>query len=316
VVCAAGNNARGQVEYPAAYPGAVAVAALGPDGTKAPYSSWGKELDISAPGGDKRAGPEGGILQNTIDPQNPAQSVYASYQGTSMATPHVAGVAALLYAQGAESPDEVEQALFDGAKQIGGKAWSEQYGHGGLNAQTSLDALGRGTGGVDWHPLWWAFPLLAGVLVSIGRKMRPGYLNVLFSPKFAIPLMLTTVGAFFLRWISGRFGGSAEAMLDSAAIPLPDWQKIIFGRGSLANPLFYSALIPIVGAVIAVAVKGLRPVMAGLAIGFAAFLAYAAWAKAPALAYLPLTFLARPWLVVNALVCAFMSRALLRKESA
>ena len=36
-----------------------------------------------------------------------------------MATPHVAGVAALLYAQGAESPDEVEKALFAGAKQVG-----------------------------------------------------------------------------------------------------------------------------------------------------------------------------------------------------
>ena len=316
VVCAAGNSGRGTVEYPAAYPGAVAVAAVGPDGMRAPYSSYGKELDIAAPGGDKRQGPEGGILQNTIDPQDPAKSVYAYYQGTSMATPHVAGVAALLYARGAESPDEVEQALFAGAKQVGSAAWTEQYGHGILNAQRSLEALGRGPGGVDWHPLAWGAVLLAGVLLTIGRRFRPGYFNVLFSPRFGIPLLLSTVGAFFLKWISGHFSVGVDSMLETAAIPIPDWQRFLFGRGSLANPAFYSALVPIVGSLIGIGWKGARPVIGGIAIGFGAFLAYAAWAKAPALAYLPFTFLARPWLLVNAVVCLFISRAMLRKESA
>jgi serine protease len=158
--------------------------------------------------------------------------------------------------------------------------------------------------------------MLAAVLLSIGRRVRPGYLNVLFAPRFAIPLFLATIGAFFLRWVLGRFGASADQVLQVAAIPIPDWQRIIFGRGALAHPLFYSALIPFVGAVIGVAARGLRPVFAGLAIGFAAFLAYAAWAKAPALAYLPFVFLARPWLVANALVCLFVARALLRREAA
>jgi serine protease len=127
---------------------------------------------------------------------------------------------------------------------------------------------------------------------------------------------MATVGAFFLRWLSGHFGAGADGALSAAAIPIPDWQKIIFGRGTLANPIFYSALIPIVCSLIAVGVKGLRPVFAGLALGFAAFLGYAAWAKAPALAYLPFTFLARPWLIVNAIICLFVTRALVRKEAA
>ena len=51
-----------------------------------------------------------------------------------------------------------------------------------------------------------------------------------------------------------------------------------------------------------------------LALGFAGFLAYAAFAQAPALAWLPFHFLAVPWLALNALICVFVARALVRKE--
>lgn len=314
VVAAAGNAGRAKVEYPAAYPGVVAVSAVGPDGTLAPYSSYGKELDIAAPGGDKRRGDEGGVLQNTIDPRDPARSVYASYQGTSMATPHVAAVAALLYAAGASSPDEVEKALFAGAKQMEGQAWTEKYGHGLLNARASLEALGVGS---RWPPLWWALALLAFVLLTIRpRERRGGYFNILFRPSFLFTLLLATVGFFFLRGVFSGVGGVAGEALSATWLPLPDWERIIFGRGKLANPLFYSALIPLVLSVFAIKWRGLRPALGGLALGFAGFLAYAAWARAPGLAWMPFTFLAVPWLVVNTLVCLVIARAMLRKEDA
>src|SRR5262249_26696627 len=139
---AAGNGSRGVVEYPAAYPGSVAVAAVGPTGQKAPYSSWGKELDIAAPGGDKSRGETNGILQNTIDQRGNGKSVYAYYQGPSMATPHVAGIAALLYAAGAKTPDQVEKAMFASAHPPqGSSGWTEQYGHGVIDADAALKAL-------------------------------------------------------------------------------------------------------------------------------------------------------------------------------
>jgi len=313
VVAAAGNGGRARVEFPAAYPGSVAVSAVGPDGVLAPYSSYGKELDIAAPGGDKRRGDQGGILQNTIDPRNPSQSVYASYQGTSMATPHVAAVAAMLYAAGAKGPDEVEKALYAGAKKVADQAWSEQYGHGLLNAEASLASV---RGGVSqWPPLYWALALLAFILLTLRGGARPGYLNVLFKPAFLIPLLLSTVGAFFLRNWFGGADGAAGDVVQVASLPIPDWERIIFGRKAV-NPLFYSALIPLLLSLPSIKWRGLRAATGGLALGFAGFLAYAAWAGAPALAWMPFTFLAKPWLGFNTVICLVIARAMLKKEDA
>jgi serine protease len=341
VVCAAGNNGRGIVEFPAAYPGSVAVGAVGPNGAKAPYSSWGKELDIAAPGGDKSLGEEAGIVQNTIDPQDVGKNVYAFYQGTSMATPHVAGVAALLWSAGAKNVDQVEKALFASAQAPkGASGWSEQFGHGILDAEAALQAMKKGDFGsltphesdaaepaeddgsnqpleisrfsaVKWSPLLWGAGLLAFVLLTLTKKERPGFLNILITPGFVLPLMLTTVGAFFVQYLSAPTGLST-----AAALPIPDWlNRIIFGRGSLANPLVYSALIPMVASLFAIGLKSMRPVVGGLSIGFAAILGYTLWSQAPGLAWLPFKFLAMPWLGLNALICLFVARAMLKKAS-
>lgn len=93
VIFAAGNEAL-EVGYPAMYEGCIAVAAIGPAGRYAYYTCYGDWVDVSAPGGDLHFDSIRGGVYSTLPDDS-----YGVMQGTSMACPHVSGLAALLVSE-------------------------------------------------------------------------------------------------------------------------------------------------------------------------------------------------------------------------
>jgi len=145
IVCSAGNDGPGaSASYPAAYDEyCIAVAATRYDKTRAYYSTTGSFVDIAAPGGDievdqNQDGYRDGILQQTFG-RNPKDWGYWFYQGTSMAAPHVSGVAALLISTGVTGPDAVREALEATAEDLGTPGKDAEYGWGLVDAHAALN---------------------------------------------------------------------------------------------------------------------------------------------------------------------------------
>jgi serine protease len=158
VAIAAGNEAlRGNAPvWPASYAkninGAVAVAALDYNLKRAPYSSIQDYVEIAAPGGDASVDVNGdgygdGVLQQTFDPDAQAAGIfnrfaYVFYQGTSMATPHVAALAAMMIDQGYRSPGAIEAAMKQFATDIAPTGRDNETGYGVINPRATLRGLG------------------------------------------------------------------------------------------------------------------------------------------------------------------------------
>lgn len=142
LACAAGNGSKAVIEFPAGYEGCHAISAVNNEGNLSWYSSHGEsalgtKLFIAAPGGDTRNGPEGGVLQDTIATGDPTKHGYYAFQGTSMATPHVAGAAALVFELCPDcSPDDIADVL---ANTVTPKDDFAKYGHGVLNMQDAVE---------------------------------------------------------------------------------------------------------------------------------------------------------------------------------
>jgi hypothetical protein len=148
VICAAaGNDNMPYVAYPGAYEACIAVGATGYNDAIAPYSNGGTELDVVAPGGNtsqdlNNDGQPDGVLSTGRDGSG---DVYIWMQGTSMATPHVAGVSALLLSHGLAAA-QVRQALEETALDLGATGWDATFGHGRIDANAAL-AWHGGSGG-------------------------------------------------------------------------------------------------------------------------------------------------------------------------
>jgi serine protease len=134
VVVSAGNsNLNASLFSPASCAGVIAVGATTRTGAKASFSNFGTTVDISAPGAD-------GILSTlNAGTSVPGADNYVYYQGTSMAAPHVAGVAALMLSKNAAlTPDQVEAMIKSSAKPFP-VAFTGGGGAGILDAKKAVD---------------------------------------------------------------------------------------------------------------------------------------------------------------------------------
>jgi serine protease len=153
-----GNSPERYADFAPQIDGMVSVAATGPDRRRSVYSTIGSYIELAAPGGDfSRGGALGGILQQTLDldlvetwagpvsryaaPRFDAFA-YFYFEGSSMATAHVSGLAALLASQGITDPKAIEAILKQSATDLGASGRDDEYGYGLVNARAALRGLG------------------------------------------------------------------------------------------------------------------------------------------------------------------------------
>ena len=163
-VVAASGNSNEAVGFPAAYPAVFSVGATDKHGQRAPYSSFGYQLDLVAPGGSF-GGPipsTAGILSSVADDRSGTRiSDYGFYQGTSMATAVVSGVVALARSIDPNlNPERFLQLLASGrlTDDLGAMGWDPKLGWGQINAAKTVSAVREFLDQDELPPLLYASP--------------------------------------------------------------------------------------------------------------------------------------------------------------
>ncbi|MEM6614532.1 MAG: S8 family peptidase [Cyanobacteria bacterium P01_C01_bin.72] len=324
VIAAAGNEGRNAASYPARYPDVISVAATNAAGDKASYSNFGAGVDIAAPGGSAESD-TGKIIQNTINPST-GESVFVGFQGTSMAAPHVAGVAALVRATGVDTPDEIRDILKQSSRKVE-EDHLNHFGAGHLDANAAVQMALKGKITFNDFFRW---------------LRKSGYLNLGFwidgGAVALLPKLAMVVGSYLLAWLirtylpmtlalnsglifgsSGLFFFQGLYLFDLPQWPmrlfgssLPELGNVVFGNSNL-NPLFASALIPFLLTTLLLN-SGLKWFAIGSSIGAAACLGVSAFAD-PGIWLLGSGAIARTYLLVNAILCMGLAYLASQKET-
>ena len=150
IVAAAGNSNTSSPMYPASYPEVISVGSVElnyPDAPiRAPYSNYGDSLDVMAPGGNTKVDTDtdelaDGVLSTTFQGSGDTKDYkYIYYQGTSMASPHVAGLAGLMIANGI-SKTQIRDILRESSFDLGSEGFDTEFGYGLVNAYWAVNQV-------------------------------------------------------------------------------------------------------------------------------------------------------------------------------
>lgn len=127
-IAAAGNAGNSSMSYPASYDSVMSVAAVNSSKSRASFSQYNSQVEIAAPGVS--------VTSTVLD------NGYATWDGTSMATPHVAGVAALVWSHYPScSASQIRNAINVTAEDLGSSGRDSSYGYGLIKARAMYNAL-------------------------------------------------------------------------------------------------------------------------------------------------------------------------------